>query len=69
MSALTRRKLNRLPTLVISECVTIYIQSESVPRLRRLFATTFNDVAFVDYEMFNGKDPFGKMMVRNFEVA
>ena len=53
---------------MISECVTIYIQSESVSKIRRLFTSTFSDVAFVDYEMFNGKDPFGKMMVRNFEV-
>lgn len=53
---------------MISECVTIYIHAESITKLRRLISGFFSDVAFVDYEMFNGKDPFGKMMVRNFEV-
>lgn len=65
----TPRKIKRLPTLIISECVMIYLQSDTIDKLRKMFANYFNDVAFVDYEMFNGNDSFGKVMVRNFEVV
>lgn len=46
----------------------IYLQGDSISKLRKMFTGYFNNVALVDYEMFNGKDGFGKVMVKNFNV-
>lgn len=32
------------------------------------FNEKFDNLIILDYEMFNHNDPFGKMMVQNFEV-
>lgn len=47
----------------------IYLDNNAVSKLRRMLAGFFHEIALIDYEMFNGKDSFGKVMVRNFEVS
>lgn len=32
-----------------------------------MFSNYFNAFGLMDYEMFNGNDNFGKMMVKNFK--
>jgi tRNA wybutosine-synthesizing protein 4 len=54
-----------LPTLVISECVLIYIAAESGDALLRWFASTFANSAVVTYEQIRPDDAFGRMMVEN----
>lgn len=55
------------PTLVVSECVMVYLEPASVTGLIGFVASTFAQAIFVDYEMFNPSSSFGKMMVRNFK--
>ena len=55
-------------TLILSECVLAYLDPSSVKRLKIETAKYFTNLVWVDYEMFNKNDAFGKVMVRNFEV-
>lgn len=55
--------------MILTECVLVYLEPESVRQLKPEIANYFDDVTFIDYEMFNASDAFGKVMVRNFEVA
>ena len=54
-----------LPTLVISECVLIYMEPEHSDRVIEWIASTLPQAAFVLYEQILPSDPFGKIMVRN----
>ena len=54
------------PTLIISECVLVYLNEGSVDDLYKRFSSKFEEIAWIDYEMFNQHDNFGKMMVKNF---
>ena len=45
----------------------VYINSEAVTGLKKLLVETFSDLSIVDYEMFNGSDSFGKVMIKNFK--
>ncbi|CAD8080398.1 unnamed protein product [Paramecium primaurelia] len=56
-----------IPTLVYAECVLTYINSESTNRLLDGLTKWFPHLTFLNYEMFNPNDQFGKMMVQNFE--
>jgi O-methyltransferase involved in polyketide biosynthesis len=58
----------KVPTLIFAECVLTYINTESTTQLLHGIASWFPTLTFINYEMFNGSDLFGKMMVRNFEV-
>lgn len=58
-----------MTTIILTECVLVYLEPQSVPQLKAEIAGFFSDVAFIDYEMFNASDAFGKVMVRNFEVS
>ena len=55
------------PTLVVSECVMVYLEPEAVRGLLGFVAGRFAQAVFVDYEMFNPFSSFGKMMVKNFK--
>jgi len=60
--------LNSLPTFIFAECVLSYIESKYTDELLSSIASSF-DICYVSsYEMYNPNDPFGKMMVKNFEV-
>ncbi|CAD8099933.1 unnamed protein product [Paramecium sonneborni] len=56
-----------IPTLVYAECVLTYIKTDATNRLLDGLTKWFPQLTFLNYEMFNPSDQFGKMMVRNFE--
>ena len=57
------------PTLVITECVLIYLKPEDTKNILG-FVKDFirGDAAILNYEMINPSDPFGKVMLENLEV-
>ncbi|EWS72250.1 leucine carboxyl methyltransferase (macronuclear) [Tetrahymena thermophila SB210] len=56
-----------VPTFIFAECVMTYIESKFSDELLKSIASTFDLAYFSSYEMFNPNDPFGKMMVKNFD--
>jgi O-methyltransferase involved in polyketide biosynthesis len=54
-----------LPTLFLSECVLIYINSTDSANIIKWSADFFKSSMFVIYEMILPHDGFGKMMVQN----
>jgi O-methyltransferase involved in polyketide biosynthesis len=57
-----------IPTLVYAECVLTYIHTDATNVLLENISKWFEKLTFLNYEMFNPNDSFGKMMVKNFEV-
>lgn len=55
-----------IPTLIFAECVFTYIETKCTNQLIDFFVKFFNVVHFLNYEMFNPNDQFGRMMVKNF---
>lgn len=55
-----------VPTLIIAECVMVYLDPEAIEPIIQFFADSFKQVAFMDYEIFNSKSNFGKMLISNF---
>jgi hypothetical protein len=58
----------RAPTLVFAECVLIYLPTNNADDIMRHFREEFETVYLMNWEMMKLKDPFGKMMIHNFEV-
>ncbi|XP_030763831.1 leucine carboxyl methyltransferase 1 [Sitophilus oryzae] len=56
------------PTLFISECVLVYIESECVNRLLQWLSSTFSTGLFINYEMCNMNDTFGDIMMGNLRA-
>ncbi|KAM3142116.1 hypothetical protein pb186bvf_005770 [Paramecium bursaria] len=56
-----------LPTIIFAECVLTYIDSKATDNLLKAMKQKFAHLDFLNYEMFNPNDQFGKMMVKNFE--
>lgn len=54
-----------LPTLFISECVLVYVESDCVHRLLSWVAAKFSSSFFINYEMVNMNDIFGDVMLNN----
>ncbi len=46
----------------------VYLEEESVQKLKTYFRSTLANFVLVDYEMFNPDDAFGRRMVINFGV-
>lgn len=59
-----------LPTLLLAECVLIYLPPTAVDGLIDWFATNFREGggAFVGYDPFGLQDAFGKVMLSNLAV-
>ena len=57
------------PTLIITECVLVYIEKEFSERLCRAFSSHLTDAAWVTYDMINPHDAFGKIMQSNLRAA
>ncbi|KAJ2940780.1 hypothetical protein O0L34_g14893 [Tuta absoluta] len=53
------------PTLVLSECVLVYLRPEPAAALLRHLAATFPRLALVIYEQCSLGDKFGEVMARN----
>lgn len=66
-SKLETYDVNRsLPTLLITECLMIYMSGKDSHAVYNWVKDYFTgDLASVNYEMINPDDPFGKMMVNN----
>lgn len=58
----------KLPTLFLSECVLIYVNTSDSAALIKWTTTLFSESMFVIYEQINPDDAFGKMMVTNLDV-
>ncbi|XP_002979526.2 leucine carboxyl methyltransferase 1 homolog [Selaginella moellendorffii] len=56
-----------LPTLILAECVLIYMDPEASRALLRWAASKFSNAVFVAYEQIHGEDAFGQQMIRNLE--
>lgn len=60
-------KLNKeCPTLIISECVLIYLHEKEIKDLLIKLYSDFDNIITVDYDMVNFENPYGKMMEKNF---
>ncbi len=66
--ALTKSSFTRKKTVIVSECVLVYIEEASIQKLKSFFRGSLNNFVMIDYEMFNPADAFGRRMVMNFEV-
>jgi tRNA wybutosine-synthesizing protein 4 len=56
-----------LPTLLLSECVLIYLEPEESCGIIAWAARAFTRSTFVTYEQIRPHDAFGQMMMRNLE--
>lgn len=57
--------LKEAPTLIISECVFVYIEAEIVDGLMEKISNLFDHAALIVYDIINPKDSFGKTMLSN----
>lgn len=56
-----------LPTLIIAECVLVYMNSEHSNALLKYLSEHFKLCCFVNYEQVNLNDKFGEIMLSNME--
>ncbi|EAW55774.1 leucine carboxyl methyltransferase 1, isoform CRA_d [Homo sapiens] len=61
------RKLHsiKLPTLLIAECVLVYMTPEQSANLLKWAANSFERAMFINYEQVNMGDRFGQIMIEN----
>ncbi|KAG8513522.1 Leucine carboxyl methyltransferase 1 [Galemys pyrenaicus] len=57
--------LLRLPTLLITECVLVYMTPEQSANLIKWAANSFETAMFINYEQVNMDDRFGQIMIEN----
>lgn len=62
---------NQHPTLIITECVMVYMDSKSgnglIKKLADLFTASSCSATWVSYDMLYKDDPFGQMMLGNLQ--
>jgi len=58
---------DKLPTLIIAECVLIYLDPNVSRAVVKWCADKFETAAFVIYEQIHPDDAFGQQMLRNLE--
>mmetsp|Transcript_10523 Transcript_10523/g.27052 ORF Transcript_10523/g.27052 Transcript_10523/m.27052 type:complete len:306 (+) Transcript_10523:53-970(+) len=56
------------PTLFVSECVLVYLETHQTTKLLATLAAAVTDGCYINYEMIQPHDAFGKVMVRNLET-
>ncbi|XP_037301355.1 leucine carboxyl methyltransferase 1-like [Manduca sexta] len=56
------------PTLVLAECVLVYLRPDAAHALLRHLSSTFPRCALLVYEQCNLGDKFGEVMVRNLSA-
>ncbi|XP_060116507.1 leucine carboxyl methyltransferase 1 [Heteronotia binoei] len=56
-----------LPTLLMAECVLIYMTPEHSAGLLRWASSTFSAAMFINYEQVNMTDRFGQIMIENLQ--
>ncbi|XP_041061596.1 leucine carboxyl methyltransferase 1 [Carcharodon carcharias] len=57
----------KLPTLLLAECVLVYITPEKSAELIKWASSTFNTTMFINYEQVNMTDRFGQVMIENLQ--
>ncbi|KAG8557509.1 hypothetical protein GDO81_016646, partial [Engystomops pustulosus] len=57
----------QLPTLLVAECVLVYMTPEQSGSLVKWAADTFSTAMFINYEQVNMADRFGQIMVENLQ--
>ena len=67
MLELTSSIIIRIPTIIFSEVVLSYINPESIPEIEKIIAAHFDEVVYLNYEVLNSSDRFGKKMIENFQ--
>uniref|UniRef100_A0A2K6TEX8 Leucine carboxyl methyltransferase 1 n=1 Tax=Saimiri boliviensis boliviensis TaxID=39432 RepID=A0A2K6TEX8_SAIBB len=55
----------QLPTLLIAECVLVYMTPEQSANLLKWAANSFEVAMFINYEQVNMGDRFGQIMIEN----
>lgn len=58
-----------LPTLLLAECVLVYLPPANASELLSWVASTFAEGSAVSYDPFGLQDSFGKVMLRNLAVC
>ncbi len=54
-----------LPTIIIAECLLVYLSKEISYHLLNKFTTNFKNLIFLEYDLVGANDNFGKEMVLN----
>ncbi|KAM8960387.1 leucine carboxyl methyltransferase 1 [Pelodytes ibericus] len=57
----------QLPTLLVTECVLVYMTPAQSSSLLKWAASTFPTAMFINYEQVNMGDRFGQIMVENLQ--
>ncbi|KAE8579069.1 hypothetical protein XENTR_v10023891 [Xenopus tropicalis] len=57
----------QLPTLLVTECVLVYMTPEQSASLLQWATNTFTTAMFINYEQVNMMDRFGQIMVENLQ--
>ena len=60
--------LKQAPTLIISECVFVYIEAELVDELMERVVELFDNCAAIVYDIIGPNDAFGKTMLTNLAM-
>jgi [phosphatase 2A protein]-leucine-carboxy methyltransferase len=53
------------PTLVLAECVLVYVNSSKTEAMAKWLADRFHAITFINYEQLNMTDRFGDVMMEN----
>lgn len=56
------------PTLIITECLLVYLKAEDSEKVLKGFAELFPAIAILNYEMIEPCDRFGQQMIENIEM-
>jgi tRNA wybutosine-synthesizing protein 4 len=57
------------PTLIITECVLVYLEKDESERLSVELSSLLSEAAWVTYDMISPNDVFGKTMIKNLTAA
>ncbi|XP_051878135.1 leucine carboxyl methyltransferase 1 isoform X1 [Pristis pectinata] len=57
----------KLPTLLMAECVLVYMTPEQSAELIKWASSTFSTTMFINYEQVNMTDRFGQVMIENLQ--
>ncbi|OWF54825.1 leucine carboxyl methyltransferase 1-like [Mizuhopecten yessoensis] len=57
-----------LPTLFVTECVLVYVDTESTNKVLKWIADSFPVALFLNYEQVNMTDRFGQVMIDNLKT-
>ena len=63
-----RARAHSLPTLLVSECVLVYLLPDESDAVISWAAKTFEHAAFMCYEQVRPHDAFGQMMIQHLQA-